>query len=148
MSSWPRIEQTKGETEKRNSMNESEKMNKASRNSLNGDTFNIVGAWSLAVIFLTLGTILMLNVAIYGSEPVGLMERSTYVTEWLNQSDLSYFETVEGFIGGVVWSENDTEAGYAVSASYRAFLLPIRFLIALVFLLLGAYIVPKAKRSR
>ena len=119
-----------------------------SRNGLNGDTVNLAGAWSVAVIFLTLGMILMLNVAIYDSEAVGLVERSNYVTEWLNQSDLSYFETVEGFIGGVVWSENDTEAGYAVSASYRAFLLPIRFLIALVFLLLGAYIVPKAKRSR
>ena len=124
-----------------------EKVPKA-RNGLNGDTVNLAGAWSVAVIFLTLGMILMLNVAIYDSEAVGLVERSNYVTEWLNQSDLSYFETVEGFIGGVVWSENDTEAGYAVSASYRAFLLPIRFLIALVFLLLGAYIVPKAKRSR
>jgi len=147
MCSWQRIEQTKGETEKRNSMNESEKMKKVSRNGLNGDTVNLVGAWAIVVIFLSLGVVMMLGVYLQNAGNVGYVGGSWEQSEWANRTRLNYIEGFNSFTYGVVWSESGDATGYLVRETYSSFLLPIRFIIALVFLLLGTYAMPKS-RSR
>ena len=128
-------------------MNESEKMKKASRNSLNGETLNLAGAWAIAVVFLTLGVVMMLGVYLQNAGNVGYVGGSWEQSEWANRTRLNYIEGFDSFTYGLVWSETGDATGYLVRETYGSFVLPIRFVIALVFLLLGAYAMPKS-RSR
>ena len=131
-------------------MNESVKAKKASKNGWNGwngDTINLVGVWVIASIFLTLGATMMISVAFHNDGNVGYVSESFYQTEWANHSHFNYLETVEGYSGGVIWSESNDATGYIVLDTYTSFLLPIRFVIALVFLILGIYAMPKTRRK-
>lgn len=131
-------------------MNESVKAKKASKNGWNGwngDTINLVGIWVIVAIFLTLGAVLMLNVVLYGQGEIGYYTSFGRTSEEWNQSALNYLETVEGYTGGVIWSETSESYAYVVERAYSVFMLPTRFVIALVFLILGIYAMPKTRRK-
>ena len=132
-------------------MNESVKAKKASKNGWNGwngDTINLVGVWVIASILLAFGVAMMASVVINDPSPITYIEGNLYETEWLNTSDKYIVDFCDSSHCETFILEQSHGAGYVYqNGPWKHFEVPVRFLVGLIFLLVGAYVMPKYRKK-
>ena len=132
-------------------MNESVKAKKASKNGWNGwngDTINLVGVWVIAIVLLALGVALMAGVVVNEPKPLSYTTDNWYQSEWLNTANRTLIDFCDYLSCETFEYERSFDTGYVLqNGPWTHFEVPVRLVVGIIFLLVGAYVMPKYRKK-